>query len=246
MLYYAHQVNITIYLDTGSGKHRRLINISEKACSLGPQYTSSLIGLYCYTGEDCNSAFKGKGKIGPLKKLEKNPRFQKVFAELGSRWDVEPSLLTDLEAFTCIMYGHTRVTDVDEVRALMMKKLVGEDMNLNAKSKVDLARLPPCKNSLYPHIRRANYRVAQLKRSHIPIFDVPEATRHGWLEGDDGHLEPLWSDGPVLPQSLVDVLVTSDEEEDNEGEEEDEENGVNDFEDMLTYLDCDSDDDDDD
>jgi len=46
-------------------------------------------------------------------------------------------------------------------------------------------------------------------------------------------------------QSLVDVLVTSDEEEDDEGEEEDEENGVNDFEDMLTYLDCDSDDDDD-
>jgi hypothetical protein len=77
LLYYAHELNITIYFDTGSGKHRRVINITDKAKSLGQQYTSSLIGLYCYTGEDCNSAFKGKGKLGPLHKLEKNPRFQK-------------------------------------------------------------------------------------------------------------------------------------------------------------------------
>jgi hypothetical protein len=48
-----------------------------------------------------------------------------------------------------------------------------------------------------------NYRVAQWKQAHIPIFDVPPATSHGWIEGDDGHLEPLWSDGPVLPPSIV-------------------------------------------
>ena len=35
LLYYAHELEITIYLDTGSGKHRRMINITEKAHSLG-------------------------------------------------------------------------------------------------------------------------------------------------------------------------------------------------------------------
>jgi hypothetical protein len=91
--------------------------------------------------------------MGPLNKREKNPRFQKAFAELGSSWDVEASLIIELEAFTCIMYGHDRVTDVDVVRTLMLNKMVGEDMNLNTKSKVDQARLPPCKKSLYPHMR---------------------------------------------------------------------------------------------
>ena len=82
------------------------------------------MGLYCFTGEDCNSAGKGKGKVGPPKKFEKNPTFQKVFAGLGSSLDAEASFLIDLEAFTCIMYGHARVTDIDEVRALMFKKIV--------------------------------------------------------------------------------------------------------------------------
>ena len=30
-----------------------------------------LLGLYVFTGEDVTSAFKGKGKGGPLKKLQK-------------------------------------------------------------------------------------------------------------------------------------------------------------------------------
>ena len=67
-----------------------MINITETAQPLGLQYTSSLIGLYCFT-EDCNSAFKGKGKVEPRKKLEKNPRIQKVFTELGLSWDAEAS-----------------------------------------------------------------------------------------------------------------------------------------------------------
>ncbi len=169
-----------------------------------------------------------------------------MFANLGTSWDVESSLLFDLEAFTCIIYGYPRVSDIDEVRALLLKKMVGEDATLTTKSKVDLARLPPCKNSLYPHIQRVNYRVVQWKRANIPIFHVPPATSHGWVMGDDGRLEPLWSDGPVLPPSIVDILARNDEEDNEEDNEEDEEeDGVNDFEDLVTYLDseCDTDDD---
>ena len=37
-----------------------------------------------------------------------------------------------------------------------------------------------------------------------------------------GVLEPLWSYGPVLPDSLVDLLVTPDEENAEEQDEDDE------------------------
>ena len=56
------------------------------------------MGLYVYTGDDCNSAFKGKGKVAPLKKLQQYPRFQKVFQDLGSALDVQEVLYNTLES----------------------------------------------------------------------------------------------------------------------------------------------------
>ena len=67
------------------------------------------------------------------------------------------------------MHGHAHVANVDEVRALMLKKMVGEDEALTEKSMVDLSRLPPCRMVLYPHIKRVDHRVGQWKRSHIAI-----------------------------------------------------------------------------
>ena len=32
-----------------------------------------------FTGEDANCAFNGKGKVAPLKKVEKRPRYQASF-----------------------------------------------------------------------------------------------------------------------------------------------------------------------
>ena len=76
LLHHLHTNNLTIYLDTGAGKHRRLIDVSTFVESLGSLYCTTLL----YSGEDCTSAFKSKGKVVPLKKLQKNPKFQKAFA----------------------------------------------------------------------------------------------------------------------------------------------------------------------
>ena len=62
LLHHAHALQITIYLDTGMGKHRRLINVSELAERKGAEYCTAILGLYVFTGEDATSAFKGKGK----------------------------------------------------------------------------------------------------------------------------------------------------------------------------------------
>ena len=83
LLHHAHSIKLTIYLDTGVGKHRKLINVSQLAESIGKDYCSSLLGMYVFTGEDCTSAFKGKGKVGPLKKLQKYPKYHKVLVEKG-------------------------------------------------------------------------------------------------------------------------------------------------------------------
>ena len=66
-------------MDIGTGKKRRLINVSETATSFGKEWCTCLLGYYVFTGEDCTSAFKGKGKVTPLKKLMKMPKYQPAF-----------------------------------------------------------------------------------------------------------------------------------------------------------------------
>ena len=82
LLYHAHKIKLTVYLDTGSGKHRQFINISELAESLGEDYCVTLLRFYVFRGENCTSAFKGKGKVGTLRKLEKNPKYHSAFRKL--------------------------------------------------------------------------------------------------------------------------------------------------------------------
>ena len=113
LLYHASRINLTIYLDHGTGMHRRLINVSKLAESLGTEYCSTLLGFYVFSGEDCISAFKGKDKVTPLKKLQKNPKYQRAFSHLGKDWLVTDELQQEMESFTCIMYGrgaHTFLT----------------------------------------------------------------------------------------------------------------------------------------
>ncbi|XP_066971842.1 uncharacterized protein [Macrobrachium rosenbergii] len=200
-----------------------LLNVSDLAETMGPDYCAAVMGLYVFTGEDCTSAFKGKGKVAALKKLEKSPRFQNTFRQLGDEWQTNQGLLQSLEQFTCIMYGMSRETSVNTACAKLLRKMVGEDERLTSKSKVDLARLPPCQAALIPHIQRANHRAAIYKRADDPILEAPQphADGQGWMKTENGILEPIWSQEPVLPPSLVDLLDTvSHEEDENEPENE--------------------------
>ena len=69
LLHHAHSIPLTVFLDTGTGKHRQIINVSEVAELLGNDCCTSIWSLYVFTGEDVTCAFKGKGKVWPLKKL---------------------------------------------------------------------------------------------------------------------------------------------------------------------------------
>ena len=75
-----------------------------------------------------------------------------------------------------------------------------------------------------PHAQRVNHRVALYKRPDEPILEKlrPCDEVQGWLRTDDGVLEPVWPCGPVLQNSLVDLLDTGDREEEEEKEEENE------------------------
>ena len=133
---------------------------------------------------------------------------------------------TQIEQFTCLMYGRSRDTSVDVARAKLLRKMVDENEKLTSKSKVDLARLPPCQSALKQHVNRVNHRICLYKRADIPILEKPKPYNQGqgwtrWTRTNEGVLEPLWSSVPVLPKSLVDLMGTVEEQLDGEQEEDD-------------------------
>ena len=77
--------------------------------------------------------------------------------------------------------------------------------------------------SLIPHMKRVNYRAAQWKLSLTTNLKMPEADDHGWIKVGK-YLEPLWSEGDILPPALADILessVASDSDESLQNEETD-------------------------
>ena len=68
----------------------------------------------------------GKGKINPYKKLLKLPIYQDAFIELGRSWDLSKNAISQIEAFTCSMYGYPKMKSVNEVQAAMQKNMVNK------------------------------------------------------------------------------------------------------------------------
>lgn len=236
LLYYAAKFHpLVVIFDTGVGAHRRLINITELAQDLSPTYCEALLGLHCFTGEDCNCSFKGKGKLNPVKKMLKKPKYIDTFRSLGNSWEVSNQTTHQLEEFVCFLYGQQKVKSVDKTRSILLHKATGgKNESLRHVKKVDLGRMPPCKRSLLMHIRRANYRARQFKLSHVATPEIPPPSmEHGW-NNQNQYLEPLWNEGPVLPETLNNLVMASDTDSDND-------DIVSEAEEASFSSDCDSD-----
>ena len=75
----------------------------------------------------------------------------------------------------------------------------------------------------------------------MAIVEKPKPyEEQGWVRIDD-RLEPLWTEGLILPPSLVDLLDTTYQEGES-NEEDGEEDGIDDYGELLEYLDDDDDD----
>ncbi len=157
LLHYAKQFTIRILLDTGN----RMIDISEIADDNTQEWCTALLALHSFTGCDSTSALKGMGKVKPYQKLQTLSKFVSVLAKLGENWQVQESVMKGLEEFCCVLYGHKKLKQVNEVREVKLKKLCGRSGQLRSTTSVDLGYFPPCKRSLTQHIKRANYQAAE-------------------------------------------------------------------------------------
>ena len=229
LLYYAANIDIIILFDTGFRSKRRLLNISQLARDFTQIYCDALLGLHAFTRCDTTSAFKGIGKVKPIRLLQKMPRFQSIFQSLGKSWDVSEDVFLHLEEFTCFMYKQKLTkrnhVSVDDLRYdMIFEKCRSKEKVLDPKKNIDLSSLPPPRVCLREHIKRVNYQVAIWKRAHItkPVIPLPTED-NGWtMVGTI--IEPKWCVGDILPANLADILdsaiETKNDYHDNDSENE--------------------------
>ena len=108
-------------------------------------------------------------KITPLKKLQKSQEYTKAFQKLGIDWTVSADVYKHHETYTCLMYGYPLQKKLNEVSAMMLRKIIRPDEKLFMKSKNEFSRL-----SLILHVDRVNHNVALYKRVLLPNYKVPK------------------------------------------------------------------------
>ena len=175
LLYYAHVFEkLTLFFDTGTGNNRRLLDITELSAGFNPNVRAAVMAVHAFSGCDTTSAFKGIGKIRPIKLLMSSQQYCEAFTKLGETSSVSDDVCNSLDSFTCALYGKSRVNKVDVLRHTKISDLC-PDGGLPSKT-VDFTSFPPCRRSLDEHIKRVNFQVGIWKLVLELNPELPDAT----------------------------------------------------------------------
>jgi hypothetical protein len=196
------RIGVPLYQKCGNRTRTRLVDIMKISAIIGINVCRALIGMHAYTGCDSVSAFAGKGKASSLKLMIQNRELQDMFFELGQTWSVSSELMTKLEEFTCLLYApKASAVSVDQLRY---------DLFCAKRGEVESHQLPPCKDCLKKHAKRANYQAAVWRRCLDQDPNVPSPVGHGWkMEVDNGQPQLVidWMDGQPAPEAVLDLLA---------------------------------------
>ena len=106
LLYNVFRIANDVLFDTCVGNKRRLIDVKAEACDLGEGICRALPSFQSFTGCDTSSAFVRKGKVKPVKFLQRRTSFISTFQDIGKYLDLSSEETSKhLESFTCLMYG---------------------------------------------------------------------------------------------------------------------------------------------
>lgn len=226
LMHFSSQINRSVLFDNGVGNKRRLLSVPDLAQHMGTQICSILPAYHALTGCDTTSAFVRKGKIAPLKVVEKNPNFVSVLSRLGQEHVCSEELLEEVEEFVCAIYGKPKYKDINKLRYdCFCKKNQGHGNILNSYNTIDMSLLPPCRGSLEMHSRRVSYQTYIWLHAVDNRPDLPDIRESGWKEGENG-IEFEWTSGAIVPEELIDILCASETDNRSDDDDEDEDDVV--------------------
>ena len=145
--------SINLWLEVGlyAKNSLRYIDVRKLFNKFWKDLCTALPAFHVFTGSDYTEAFSRKGKIRPLKTLEKDKTAQTVFGNTGFSDDIQEEEFKVIEKFTCALYGKPKFNSVDEVRLkLFLKKYQPKkkEVAISCVKKMEGSFLPPCSSVL--------------------------------------------------------------------------------------------------
>ena len=107
---------------------------------------------------------------------------------------------------------------------------------LSSYNGVETSLLPPCRDALKMHIRRANYQALIWYEADKADASIPPPDEHGW-EVKDGQLDYNWTSGELMPPELSDIVVDEQESDTDEEEEEETKEEEQEEDELLNLID---------
>ena len=153
---------VKVWLEVGlyTKNTLRYISVSQLYTKLGEKLCKSLPAHHAFLGCDYTASFNRKGKVRPLKVLEKNPTWQEIFGGMGVNNNLNDINFAEIEKYVCTIYGKKQFSSVDEVRLdMFLKKYKPKGINatISCVKKMDGSYLPPCSRTVCEKVRRTNY-----------------------------------------------------------------------------------------
>ena len=164
---------INFWLEVGlyAKNSLRYIDVRKLFNKLGKDLCRALPAFRIFT-----AAFSRKGKIHPLKTLEKDKTAQTVFGDIGFSDDIQEEEFKVIEKFACALYGKPKFNAVNGVRLeLFLKKYrpkKKEELVTICVKKMEGSFLPSCASVLKQKVNRTNHIAGKFLSSwasHPPI-----------------------------------------------------------------------------
>ena len=137
VIFLSSGLSLDIVIDNGRSNARKLLHINQ--CKLNELQKMAMVGVQGFSGCDQNSSFFRKGKKKCCKVAQ---TFLWAFSRLGTSYEIDERVFSELEAFVCNLYGG-KGNDANQLRSNIFWRV------LKTKNRIiDLSLLPPCRMSL--------------------------------------------------------------------------------------------------
>ncbi|KAG0723506.1 hypothetical protein GWK47_042571 [Chionoecetes opilio] len=159
------QLSLFLWMNAGTPKKQHLVPVHS--ITITDSQRTSLLAFHAVTGSDSTSQFAGIGKRSAWAIFLNNSQ---LLQNLGREDFLDENVLADAESFVCKLYGpSSQNNSIQQVRC---------DLFLGLTKAVE--NLPPTRDALTLHIRRAHYQTLVWRRALEAEPHLPAPEDSGW------------------------------------------------------------------
>ena len=191
-----------IWVAFGMGKNYRLLSINAICDSLGEPKAQALPVFHALTGCDTNSAFKGKGKKTAWQAWQVFQAVTNTFVYLAQhpfeKLTADSEHFKAIERLVVVIYDRTSpLSPVNDARE-----------ELFCRKNRSVERIPPTKDALLQHTRRAVYQAGIWTTSMQTHQVIPSPQEFSWNKPSNSW-EPVWITVPEVSKACRELIKCS-------------------------------------